>query len=165
MKEEIRYRIAASLVVCSQDGRILLVREADPRVRGKLNLPGGHLDGGETITACALRELREETGLSPDLSRLIGVYTQGIGIHFIFLANSTTAQTSPGDDILSCEWHPLKEIVALPDDQVLRPRRLRVIIGDVLVGRTYPIELIHRVHREEWEKVRGGADRSHPALE
>jgi len=165
MTETTRHRVAASVVVRGRGGKILLVREADPRVRGALNLPGGHVDRGETLTDCARRELHEETGLSLSLLGLLGVYVQGIGVHFVFLARSTTTDTTPGDDILSCEWLAPEEIATLPDGQFLRPKKLRAIIGDLLTDHTYPIELIHQLDREAWEKTRGGTGKSHPAQE
>jgi bis(5'-nucleosidyl)-tetraphosphatase len=39
----------------------LLMRHAD-----RWDLPKGHVDAGETEMQCALRELQEETGISPD---------------------------------------------------------------------------------------------------
>lgn len=39
----------------------LLMRHAD-----RWDLPKGHVDAGETEMQCALRELHEETGISPD---------------------------------------------------------------------------------------------------
>ncbi|MHC4984746.1 MAG: NUDIX hydrolase [Planctomycetota bacterium] len=145
------YRLAASIVVRDADGRILIVREADPRVRGKLNLPGGHMDPGETAVACALRELREETGVSAELLGLVGVYTNAGGVFFVFLGRADKTTTTPGQDILACEWLSPDEIAALPDEQILRPKKFRRIMSDVLSGRSYPTDVIQRLEREERE--------------
>lgn len=49
---------AAGGVVYNEDGAILMIYR-----RGKWDLPKGKLDEGENIDECALREVREETGL------------------------------------------------------------------------------------------------------
>jgi 8-oxo-dGTP pyrophosphatase MutT (NUDIX family) len=43
-------------------GRILLCRRAIDPCYGKWTLPAGYLENGETVSACAERETREETG-------------------------------------------------------------------------------------------------------
>ena len=43
--------------------RILLGRRRGSHGEGTWALPGGHLDYGETVEACARREVAEETGL------------------------------------------------------------------------------------------------------
>lgn len=53
---------------------LLIHRRAHPE-RGKLALPGGFLHPDETVEACALRELREETGLTPGSLSPLGVYS------------------------------------------------------------------------------------------
>ena len=143
------YRLAASVVIRDADGRILIVREADPRVRGKVNLPGGHMDPGESAEACALRELREETQLTADLSSLVGVYTHAGGVFFVFLGCADTTATTPGNDILACEWLSPEEIAALPDEQILRPKKFRRIMSDVLAERTYPTTAVQQLEPEE----------------
>src|ERR1700723_3499299 len=56
------------------DGRWLLVRRADT---GTWALPGGTLEGGETISASIVRELLEEAGVERcTLGRLVGVYSR-----------------------------------------------------------------------------------------
>lgn len=158
MKEPRKYRIAASVVVRDQDGKILLIREGDPRVHGKINLPGGHLEDGESIVDCAARELAEEAGLTVIPSGLLGAYVQGEGINFVFHAHSEVTTTKPGQDILLCQWLTTKEILALPDSDILRPKKLRKIIADILSGCTYSNELICNLELEEWEKLKGEQD-------
>lgn len=61
----IRYRYvrAAGGVVSSPDGRWLLMRRD-----GLWDLPKGMVEHGETLSAAALREVREETGVSARLA-------------------------------------------------------------------------------------------------
>ncbi len=51
--------IAGGGLVRNKRGEFLLIYRRD-----RWDLPKGHLDEGETIEACALREVREETGLT-----------------------------------------------------------------------------------------------------
>jgi 8-oxo-dGTP diphosphatase len=54
-----------------RDGRLLLLRRAGTGYRdGWYVLPGGHQQLGESIVACAARELAEETGLSVNPAQL-----------------------------------------------------------------------------------------------
>jgi ADP-ribose pyrophosphatase len=71
-----------SVLAKTAEGKILLVRQYRPAVeQTTLELPGGHVEQGETPEAAARKELREETGyvaeelhlagsLSPDTGRL-----------------------------------------------------------------------------------------------
>ncbi|WP_051856010.1 NUDIX domain-containing protein [Streptomyces sp. NRRL B-1347] len=53
-----------------QDGRVLLLRRAEPSYRGQLTLVGGHLEDGEWYDQAACREVREEVGVRVDPKHL-----------------------------------------------------------------------------------------------
>ncbi|WP_437184861.1 bis(5'-nucleosyl)-tetraphosphatase [Planctomicrobium sp. SH668] len=56
-------RSCGVLIVCGDPIQsFLLMKHAD-----RWDLPKGHVDPGETDLECALREMHEETGISPDL--------------------------------------------------------------------------------------------------
>jgi 8-oxo-dGTP diphosphatase len=58
-------RVGVSLIVTRGDGRVLMGKRKGSHGAGKWSFPGGHLGHGERIHECAVRELREETGMVP----------------------------------------------------------------------------------------------------
>jgi 8-oxo-dGTP diphosphatase len=64
---------AAAVAIIDSEAKILLLRRRD---NDKWTLPGGTLEFGETLTECAIREVREETGFSIRITGLIGTYTE-----------------------------------------------------------------------------------------
>lgn len=58
---EFHFVTAAGGVVVDPSGRMLMIRRND-----RWDLPKGHLETGESIEACALREVEEETGVRAD---------------------------------------------------------------------------------------------------
>jgi ADP-ribose pyrophosphatase YjhB (NUDIX family) len=65
-------RPGVAAVVQDAQGRVLLHRR---RVGGGWAPPSGSLEPGEDVHAGLLRELHEETGLTVDVERLVGVYS------------------------------------------------------------------------------------------
>jgi 8-oxo-dGTP diphosphatase len=87
MGEELsRPVVAVGLVARDPSGRLLLVERAHPPHQGRWSLPGGRVEGGETIAAAAARELREETGLEARVGEIAGVVERiGEGFHYLIV--------------------------------------------------------------------------------
>lgn len=62
----------ASAVAILNENKILLLKRKD---NGKWTMPGGTLEFGESMTECALREIKEESGYQIKITDIIGTYT------------------------------------------------------------------------------------------
>jgi len=60
------------VMVSDGNGKILVQNRTDPGWPG-ICFPGGHVEPGESFTEAAIRETREETGLTIENPRLCGV--------------------------------------------------------------------------------------------
>ena len=58
-------RERANLCFIIKDGKVLLIRKKRGLGAGKINAPGGKLEPGETALEAAIRETREEVGVTP----------------------------------------------------------------------------------------------------
>ena len=60
-------------VIVVRDGVLLLRKRVGKHTNGTWSSPGGHLEHGETPEQCAVRETREETGLSIDGAKAVAL--------------------------------------------------------------------------------------------
>ncbi|WP_048204629.1 NUDIX hydrolase [Methanococcoides methylutens] len=56
--------------------KIVLIKRKNPPFKNNFALPGGFVEVGETTEAAVIREANEETGLSIDIIKLVGVYSE-----------------------------------------------------------------------------------------
>ena len=64
--------VGGCAVATDADGRILMEKRSD---NGWWGLPGGAMNIGESFADCVVREVREETGLTVVIDRIVGVYS------------------------------------------------------------------------------------------
>jgi ADP-ribose pyrophosphatase len=94
---------AVTLIPIDSQGNIYFVRQYRHAV-GKelLELPAGTLNEGESPQDCALREVREETGMSAATLKLIGEFFLAPGYSteqiYIYLATDLHPDPLPGDE-------------------------------------------------------------------
>jgi 8-oxo-dGTP diphosphatase len=63
--------------IVQRDGYVLMGQRKGAHGVGDWGFPGGHLEFGESVEACATRELLEETGLKP-LSLRVGPWVENV---------------------------------------------------------------------------------------
>ena len=68
-------KVAVGTIIRAADERIVLVRRAIEPGYGLWVFPGGYVDRGEEVTAAAVREAREESGLDVRLDGLVNIYS------------------------------------------------------------------------------------------
>jgi 8-oxo-dGTP pyrophosphatase MutT (NUDIX family) len=129
---------AGGLVIDSTKTKGLLIGRRDHKdvtgTRILWSLPKGHIEEGETPEQAAIREVAEETGITSEIERSLGVIdfwfmAGGKRIHktvhhfqFKEVGGHLAAQESEVDEV---GWFPLSEIIGLlayPDEKKLIAR-------------------------------------------
>ena len=119
-------------------GRLLLVRRCDT---GDWELPGGHVDPGESAAGAAVRETAEESGITVEITGLVGIYTDPghviadprdgqVRQPFAVCFHARPLSGSPGGDQVEtsdARWFTAGDMPALP----IRPA-MRLRIGHAL---------------------------------
>jgi 8-oxo-dGTP diphosphatase len=102
---------------------VLLIRRKHPPFEGMWAVPGGFLNEGETLEACATRELAEETGLTGVALELLANFsTPGrdprgwtVSAAYVGLAPAD-AQAQAADDAAATGWFAILALPALAFD-------------------------------------------------
>ena len=115
---------ADSIVITRGDEpKVLLIQRGDEPFKGGWAFPGGFMDMDETTEQCAIRELKEETGLRVSNIQQIGAYSKvdrdprGRTVTVAYLAIVDAPITVKGqDDAAKAEWWPLSNLPHLAFD-------------------------------------------------
>ena len=114
------FKVAVQSFVVNKAGQLLMGLRCDPENKGYWAVPGGHLDVGDTLEECSLRELREETGIKAFHAQQFAYVEQPINIsnmhyfHFGYLVSefdeSQPLINGEPEDIERWEWFDLNKI-------------------------------------------------------
>lgn len=119
--------LTADCVVFGFDGRelnlLLVERGADP-YKGLWALPGGFMNIDETIEECAMRELKEETGVEDIYLQQFQVFSEVnrdprervVTVAFYALVRKNQFLLLAGDDAAQARWFQLDELPPLAFD-------------------------------------------------
>lgn len=105
---------AASILVYNEHAQVLWGRRQKD---GKWTLPGGHLEAGEDPATGAVRELLEETGITPETMHHFGTANTDSGIPVFMFEASVSDQEPHGNfdpDNEVAEWRWVDCLMGLP---------------------------------------------------
>ncbi len=126
-------KVTASVLIIEQE-RCLVLEEEDAGVK-KFNLPGGHMEFGETPLIAAVREAKEETGYDVVLEGLLAVqvltWKQHNTCKYIFYGRRIGGELRLESGTIA-HWMEKKDIEAIPRDRWIRNMDEVLLLG--LVG-------------------------------
>lgn len=107
--------------------QVLLIRRANAPFKDRWALPGGFLDPGEDLDACARRELAEETGVAGIyLEQLYTFGTVGrdprgrvITVAYFALVPGDALDVKAASDAADARWHAMDALPGLAFDHAL----------------------------------------------
>lgn len=110
--------VAVGAIVFDDRGRVLLVERARPPGAGLWTVPGGRVEGAETLAQAVAREVREETGLVVEVGALACVVERiGDDHHFVILdyvARVIGGALAAASDARAARFVGADELAALP---------------------------------------------------
>lgn len=111
------------VITREEEPKVLLIQRANDPYKGCWAFTGGFMDMDETTEQCAIRELKEETGLDVTDIKQIGCYSKvdrdprGRTITVAYLAIIDEPVEVTGlDDAAKAEWFPLTALPMLAFD-------------------------------------------------
>ena len=123
---------SVNVVVINDAGEILLIRRSD---NDNWSLPGGAIDLGESVSHAAIRETREDTGITCEITGIVGIYSDPKHlIHYtsndevrqefsiVLTASPVSGVPSPSDESREVHWNIPTKADTLQMDRTMRFR-------------------------------------------
>jgi 8-oxo-dGTP diphosphatase len=147
---------------------ILLIRRGAPPYEGYWAMPGGFLGPDEDLDACAMRELREETGVETAILEPFGNFSAPdrdpreriISVAYLALINSEGVVLSASTDAAEARWFAVDRLPELAFDhemiieKALQALRSRLFSTGLLLG-LLPARFSLSALQEAYEAVVG----------
>ncbi|MEV7012227.1 NUDIX domain-containing protein [Streptosporangium sp. NPDC051022] len=134
---------SVNVIVVNDAGDILMIRRSD---NDNWAVPGGAIDLGESLPQAAIRETLEETGITCEITGLVGTYTDPRHVilytsngearqefSIVLTARPVNGEPTPSDESREVRWVPRDQIDSLTMD-----RSMRLRLGHYLDGTTGP---------------------------
>ena len=116
----------SAICIVERGDKLLLVKRGNEPGYGLWSLPGGYVDRGEVVEAAAAREVWEETGLTVEIDRLVGLFSVAGNAVMVaaFSAKETGGQLKTGPETLDLGFFPLDDLppLAFPRDEQIWAR-------------------------------------------
>lgn len=108
--------------VILEEGHIVLVKRKNPPYKDMWALPGGFVEYGETVEEAAIREAKEETGLTVGIVRLLGVYSdpkrdpRGPTVGVVFICKRMGGELKAESDAKEVKEFSIRDLPSLAFD-------------------------------------------------
>ncbi|MEO3876105.1 NUDIX domain-containing protein [Nonomuraea sp. B12E4] len=130
---------SVNVIVTNLAGDVLMIRRTD---NDNWAVPGGAIDLGESIPAAAVRETFEETGITCEITGLVGTYSDPRHVilytsdgearqefSIVLTARALGGRPTPSDESREVCWVPPEEVLSLPMDRSMRMRIEHYLTG------------------------------------
>ena len=131
---------SVNVIVTDDEGRLLMICRTD---NGNWAVPGGAIDLGESLVAAAVRETREETGITCAVTGISGIYADPKHVvHYtsndevrqefsiVLTARPVSGEPTPSDESSEVHWVEPSALDGLKIDRSMRLRISNHLKGD-----------------------------------
>lgn len=108
--------LPVALAIATKDKDFLLIKRGLPPRKGMWASPSGFIEIGETAEEACLRELKEETGVSGEIVKLVGVVrledreVYGDMLIVAYLVEVGNEELKPGSDVEDVRFFSVEEL-------------------------------------------------------
>jgi ADP-ribose pyrophosphatase YjhB (NUDIX family) len=143
--------IFVGTVLIDENERIFLIKENDKNKIGldRWNLPGGSVDGKESLIEAACRETKEETGYETQVTSLLGCYKcakkDKLWVYIVFGAAPIKKMGRATDlEVKKGKWFTKQEFMHLDVSQLVHPD-MQLVYKIAISGRGCPVDSVKSI--------------------